>query len=311
MASEDQKCERQPGSGNAASKDPGGNSTHAKAEDRVLQFRNVLNADPENEEALLGLGHAFLEGNGIAQDLDEALACFQKAADQESAHGYWMLYRLYSYFLRSLSLGNDDPKVIERFRLALSICTHDLLRRAAELGDVAAQVSYASECRCFSDGSEAAAFYQKAAEQGNPEGQRGLAWRYYKGEGVEKDLVKAAYWFRSAAEQGDVLAQTRLAKMYRYGEGVEKDLRAAEAWDWRSQETTKKDRMQAWDRPDFLTLEDAKRSAFWSGSHFNFGGDVESTCEHNFARAAAAHYLEKHGFNLDSEGFGYKIMDVQ
>jgi TPR repeat protein len=46
-------------------------------------------------------------------------------------------------------------------------------------------------------------YYLKAAKLGNPASQNNLAWSYYKGDGVEKNLYEAIYWATKATERGD------------------------------------------------------------------------------------------------------------
>ena len=46
---------------------------------------------------------------------------------------------------------------------------------------------------------------------------------YAGGKGAPKDSAQAAAWFRKAAEQGDSTAQNSLGSMYSIGEGVQKD----------------------------------------------------------------------------------------
>jgi TPR repeat protein len=50
------------------------------------------------------------------------------------------------------------------------------------------------------------------------------------GRGVAKDDVEAARWYRKAAEQGQPMAQASLGACYLYGLGVEKDSVQAHAW---------------------------------------------------------------------------------
>jgi TPR repeat protein len=57
-----------------------------------------------------------------------------------------------------------------------------------------------------------------------------LADLYYKGLGVEKNLLKAAELYRQAAENGDELAQSMLAKMLWWGEGIEKNEKEGREW---------------------------------------------------------------------------------
>ena len=59
---------------------------------------------------------------------------------------------------------------------------------------------------------------------GDAEAQYQLARRYYRGDGVEKDLAKAVKLYTMAAEQGHAAAQFNLGNCYYKGEGTEKDL---------------------------------------------------------------------------------------
>jgi len=72
--------------------------------------------------------------------------------------------------------------------------------------------------------------YRKLAEQGDADAQNKLAFCYYEGEDVEKDLKEALKWWTKAAEQGLAKAQNNLGEMYLYGEGTEKDLDQARKW---------------------------------------------------------------------------------
>jgi hypothetical protein len=52
------------------------------------------------------------------------------------------------------------------------------------------------------DYRQAAAWYRKAAEQGNADAQFNLGYLYDKGQGVPQDYAQAAAWYRKAAERG-------------------------------------------------------------------------------------------------------------
>ncbi|MBE6534364.1 MAG: sel1 repeat family protein, partial [Ruminococcaceae bacterium] len=60
---------------------------------------------------------------------------------------------------------------------------------------------------------------QKAAEEGDAEAQKNLGKRYYYGDGVEQDYVKAFEWTEKAANQGHTIAQYNLGVMYENGDG--------------------------------------------------------------------------------------------
>lgn len=57
-----------------------------------------------------------------------------------------------------------------------------------------------------------------------------LAWRFELGDGLPKDPLQAAYWFRKAADHGDPGAQNQLGYLYFLGLGVERDARLAARW---------------------------------------------------------------------------------
>lgn len=62
--------------------------------------------------------------------------------------------------------------------------------------------------------TEAAEFYKRAAEQGNPEAQNRLGLLYHNGEGVTQDHAEAERWFRRAAAQGNEEAKLNLRYSY-------------------------------------------------------------------------------------------------
>ena len=55
------------------------------------------------------------------------------------------------------------------------------------------------------------------ANNGEVEDQKTLAAMYLFGDKVEVDLKEAAYWFSKAAEQGDPVALNDLGNMYKFG----------------------------------------------------------------------------------------------
>jgi TPR repeat protein len=63
------------------------------------------------------------------------------------------------------------------------------------------------------DHAEAAIWFRKAAEQGNPEAQYVIGQMYYNGLGVKEDHAEAIIWFRKAAKQGHIRARVLRDKM--------------------------------------------------------------------------------------------------
>jgi hypothetical protein len=80
------------------------------------------------------------------------------------------------------------------------------------------------------DYAQAVAWYTKAAEQGNPQGQTDAGYMLASGRGVSQDYKKAAEWFRKAAEQGYAPAEDYLGNMLANGWGVAKDPKQAVGW---------------------------------------------------------------------------------
>jgi hypothetical protein len=75
----------------------------------------------------------------------------------------------------------------------------------ADAGDTAEETAlggiYYGGSSVPQDYAEAAKWFRKAAEQGNPRGQFALALCYVKGQGIPEDYVEAYKWFNLAAAQ--------------------------------------------------------------------------------------------------------------
>lgn len=72
--------------------------------------------------------------------------------------------------------------------------------------------------------------YTLAAEKGNIAAMNYLGFRYYRGEGVEKDIQKALNLIEQAALTGDRQAQNNLGYMLVEGEGTIHDTERAAYW---------------------------------------------------------------------------------
>lgn len=53
------------------------------------------------------------------------------------------------------------------------------------------------------DKSKAVSYYMRAAKLGYGGSQNNLAWAYYQGDGVDKNIYEAIYWATKATERGD------------------------------------------------------------------------------------------------------------
>lgn len=101
------------------------------------------------------------------------------------------------------------------------------LRLAADNGHADAQ--YFSGLICFMDYcgikefTQAAYWFEKAAEQGHMYAQEKLAYFYECGTGIPLSYEKAIYWYTKSAEQQNPDAYYSLANFYERGKGVEQN----------------------------------------------------------------------------------------
>ena len=79
----------------------------------------------------------------------------------------------------------------------------------------------------------------KSITRGLAESQNNMGWHYYHGDGVPKDYEEAAKWFQKAANLGEPSAQFNLGMMYAAGTGVKQDLGEAAKWYRKSAEQNK------------------------------------------------------------------------
>ena len=193
-------------------------------------------------EAQRSLGLDFQHGYNTPVDLSEAVKWYTLAAEQGDSSSKAYLERLKDAIplLEPAERGNADAQ----YKLAQYIIEHDnignssdksrpeairkWLLKAAENGHAAAQLELAEAYAYFDNGiwwiatgndlAEAAKWYRKAAEQGDPMGQGMLGWFYATGRGVDRQSFDIAVeWFRKGAAQGNAEAQFGMGFCVREG----------------------------------------------------------------------------------------------
>jgi TPR repeat protein len=97
------------------------------------------------------------------------------------------------------------------------IAAMPLFKKSADAGYAPAQVSVGELYVASDFFVESVAYFRKAAEQGNAEGQFGLATSYVEGKGIAKDPRQALEWYTKAAEQNHGPATDALATAYANG----------------------------------------------------------------------------------------------
>ncbi len=161
-------------------------------------LRNAAaSGDPD---AAFEVGTRFATGRGVAQDLKQAFAWYQRAAAQGHAGAQ---FRVAAFYERGIAVDAD------RERAAL------WYRRAAEQGLVKAMHNLAVLLAGKGDGpgdyAAAARWFREAAERGLADSQYNLAVLCQDGQGVARSLTEAYKWFALAARSGDPGAAQRLA----------------------------------------------------------------------------------------------------
>ncbi|MBQ2620747.1 MAG: SEL1-like repeat protein [Thermoguttaceae bacterium] len=121
----------------------------------------------------------------------------------------------------------DTPQMGDRYIFQLVSQEIKKLKARGKAGDAEAIFELAK--KYFNgdgvpeDKVKAVKLYRKAAEQGNAESQFKLGVCYMSGEGVPQDKSEAVKWYRKAAEQDFPKAQFCLGLCYMIGNGVSQD----------------------------------------------------------------------------------------
>ena len=169
-------------------------------------------ADQGDPEALNSLANAYANGQGVIQNLAEAIRYYQQAAERGHAPAQFNLGMMHE-------LGRGVPANLPNaFKFYL---------KAAEQGFAPAQFNvgnmYAGGLGVKQDYFEAALWFRQAAERNVPEAQYNLALAYELGRGVAKDEPSAQKWYRASAAQGYARARYNLALMLEEGRGSNAD----------------------------------------------------------------------------------------
>ena len=174
----------------------------------------VENSDDDMDEvALLGKVLDNIDDTGLDEDdyMGKVLWLTKNAAngDPESQVVLWYLYESIGDY-ESAGLWHKvlfDKNNADIFYMMGCFCIAGL----SPFGGVDDSVEWKID---YDKGAE---LIRKAAEMGQVEAQTAYASLCIEGMGVEKNPTEGLKWLRKAAEQGDVDAQSMLAKVYDEG----------------------------------------------------------------------------------------------
>jgi hypothetical protein len=177
-------------------------------------------AERGSTPAMMFLARLYTNGTGVAQNAQEAVSWFKKAALAGSTNGM-LLY--------GDALATGQGGSVKDFTEA-----QRWIRQSAEAGNVAALFRLG---RMYRDGEgmirdplEAVNLFKKAADAHYTPAMVAVGLMFEGGGGLEADHLQAVQWYKRAADAGDAEGMAALGTMYSTGRGVEKNAATAAAW---------------------------------------------------------------------------------
>ena len=164
---------------------------------------------------------------------DEVAGWLQRASELGYPRAAQRLARLYGEGKYLPASREAADKWAKRAQEQLEPYTTDLSSRVADhCWDAWLEMGYCRREGLEHDASaqEAAEWFTKGAQAGDPWSQRELGRCYYSGYGVAKDAAKAFDWYLKAAGQGNIFAASFLGAAYDRGRGVAQNPHAAVRW---------------------------------------------------------------------------------
>jgi len=210
-----------------------------------------------NLPAMHNLGRAYLQGQGVATNVDEAIHWFTMAAKggvAESARALMMIYTSSKWgrtdYPKALEWGKKDSEgddYVGQYyygrMLYYGIGTEpDLpqgwywVARFATNGLSLAQYDYGHAQIVGNEGlatncAEGFSWMRKAALQDLPGALNALGYCYMNGIGVTQDFKEGIQLYRSAAEHGSMVAMANLALEYSKGLALHRDPKLSFEWE--------------------------------------------------------------------------------
>ena len=226
-------------------------------------FYNEKAAKAGVVRAMFDTGLNYERGYGVSQNIEKAIYWLEQAADKDHATALMELGGLYnngeyvdkdpekafSYYQKGVELGDSRCKFYLSSFYENGLVVDKDMEKAKTLCQEAydwyyeqavAEDNDEAQFRLGSffdsglpligidqDYSQAAEWYEKAAENGMDAAQNNLGIMYYHGVGVGQNYEKAFWWFSKAAERMEQGALSNLGNCYYWGHGVEQDYEKA------------------------------------------------------------------------------------
>ena len=205
-------------------------------------------AEKGETSALINLGKCYYNGHGVERNYSEAFKLFSKAAEMGFDEAERLLGECY---LHGNGAVKDIGMAIKCYtgpsergdvlaQSSLGICFYlrqnysdaaKWFQKAAEYGELAALFNLGNCYRLGQgvhvDMAQAFKLYKKSAEGGYGPAQTNLGYCYCKGVGTSQNYIEGINWYRKAAEQGDAGGQVNLGHYYFYVKEAQDYIEAA------------------------------------------------------------------------------------
>ena len=234
----------------------------------MTEFEDLLAlAEAGDAKAQFSLAETYHNGNGVPQDMGQAVVWYTQAALQEYPDALNYLRQAAKNEAEGARLHLEAVKGDGKAKFALALAFKE--GRGVRQSDAEAYrwyrlaVEQDSSLAQLLDRADAKDWKQRledeAAIDGDADKQVALGRRYANGEGVAQDDAEAFRWYQLAAEQGHFGAQVDLARSYLEGFGVSQDYELAHIWANRAVGHAPRDSREA-----AITLRDQAETHFSS-----------------------------------------------
>ena len=188
----------------------------------VSRFKKTMPvAEQGDPKAQFAIAKMYEEGDGVRQDMREAVKWYMKAADQGFPNAQFQIGWMYA---NGIGLRQDYAQAAKWYRIASTFSHHT--EAQFRLGEL-----YFNGRGVEHDYGKAIEYYKLAASKGHAAAQFILGSMYIEGWGVDRDLISAYTWLKLAQEKREeVMAvnprydpekklKTLLPKMNNYQKG--------------------------------------------------------------------------------------------
>jgi TPR repeat protein len=191
-------------------------------DDKVAANWVKKSAERGNASAQYELGLCYLNGWGVEENEDEALAWIQKSADYGNDRGLCFLGQRFvkdgQVIFIPIFLGQPEKGI-------------EYLKKSGEQGNATAlyvlALCYEDGCHVPEDINRAISLYEAAAERENSSALYRLGLLYQDGDRVTQNWDKAVEYYKIASDLDDADASLNLALCYIHGHGVPSSLSTA------------------------------------------------------------------------------------